>query len=290
MEIIFIVSILASAFFHAWYNFLMHKSQGSRLFLLALFCVAACCSFFVFLLSPHSISIPFPTFIIIYAASVFFVLYQICVAKAYEKGEISRMYPLTVLSPVFVPVWAVLFLNESPSIGVLVGIFITTIGAIAMKQTSFSWHAFGEIFSRKNMYQGAGFALTASLMYSIGSVFDKARIADFSLFPYLWILLTCMACNMLVFTLIFDRAIFKDIPSLPWKRVLFAGILGYLSFFTFRYALQQVDVSVAVPIRTSSIVFAVILGFLLAKEQLSKAKIIGISAIIIGILIIHVSV
>jgi drug/metabolite transporter (DMT)-like permease len=267
----------------------MHKSKGSQLFLLLLFSIAATCATLVFVFSKDSISVPFTTFLIIYAASAFYVLYQVCVSKAYQLGEISRLYPLTVLSPVFVPLWAIFFLGEQINLGIAIGIGISTFGAIIVKQTSFAPSELWSIFSRKNMYKGAGFALMASLMYSIGSVFDKAKIAEFSLIPYLWVLLCCMAGNMLLYSLIFERASFSEIRTLPWKRVLFAGILGYASFFTFRYALQHIDVSIAVPLRTSSILFAVLLGIFFAQESFTKQKFIGVSTIILGIVMIQLS-
>ena len=290
MELLYIFFILSSALFHAGYNFLMHKSHGSRLFLMVLFIIAATCASIVFLFSTQTIELNFVGCGIIYIASAFYVLYQIFVSKAYEKGEISRMYPLTVLSPIFVPIWAFIFLHEHITIGVITGIIISTIGAILVKQTHISWKSFFGVFLQKYEYKGAGFAILASLMYSIGSVFDKSRIADYSLIPYLWVLLTSMALNMIIFSLIFERSVFTEISKISWKYVGIAGILGYASFYTFRAALQHVDVSVAVPIRTSSILFAVFLGVIFAHEKLTKNNTIGVTTIINSILIIKFSV
>ncbi len=288
MEGIYILCILISACAHALYNYLMHSSGGSKLFLLLMFLIAACTSVIILLFSQHAIHIPLTHCITIYAASLFYVLYQISVSKAYEKGEISRLYPLTVLSPVFVPIWATFFLQETISRGVLIGIIITILGTISIKQKSYT--NIRHYFSKENSYKGAGIAILASIFYSFGAVFDKASIESFELSSYLAVLLTCMALNMLIINIIFDKHIFSHVRTIRTIPVLAAGIIAYISFYTFRVALQHVDVSIAVPIRVSSVLFAVILGLTFGKEHISRNTIIGIFTIISGIVIINFSV
>ncbi|MDA3882002.1 MAG: EamA family transporter [Bacteroidales bacterium] len=290
MEGIYILCILISACAHALYNYLMHSSGGSRLFLLFMFLIAACTSGIALLFSQQTIHIPFTHCITIYAASLFYVLYQISVSKAYEKGEISRLYPLTVLSPIFVPIWAFLFLQETISGGVLIGIIITILGAISVKQKQKSYTNIRYFFSKQNSYKGAGIAILASIFYSFGAVFDKASIEHFELLPYLAVLLTCMAVNMLIINIILNKNIFSHVRTIRAIPVLAAGLIAYISFYTFRVALQHVDVSIAVPIRVSSVLFAVILGLTFGKELISRNKIIGIITIISGILIINFTV
>ncbi|MFO7868858.1 MAG: EamA family transporter [Bacteroidales bacterium] len=290
MERVYILFILISACAHAFYNFLMHSSGGSRLFLLIMFFIAAGAANISFLFSNASITISFIQFIQIYTASAFYVLYQIAVSKSYEKGEISRLYPLTVLSPMFVPIWAGFFLNERIVLLTIIGIIITVIGAIIIKQKHISLRHLKTSLAKENSYHGAGYALLASVFYSIGSVIDKSSIMHFSLSPYLWILLSCMAFNMLIFNLIIDKNICSQIRSIHILPVISAGLIAYISFYTFRVALQHVNVSIAVPIRVSSVIFAVLLGLFFGKELISQNKIIGISTIIIGILIINSSI
>ena len=289
MQIHYILLILLSAFCHSFYNFLMHKSGGSRLFLLLMFFIACSIATVLYVASSKSLSISFPIFCIIYSASLFYVLYQIFVSKAYERGEMSRLYPLTVLSPILVTVWASIFLHEHLNFGIVSGVVISTLGAVVMKQTTMKLADFKQLFSKQNAYKGAGFALLASLFYSVGSVLDKSKIGGIDLVPYLWILLTCMAGNMLILSLIFDGKIFKQYKTINWLQLAIAGVAAYVSFYSFRAALQQIDVSIAVPIRTSSIIFALLFGIIFLKESISANKIIGVITIIAGIFIINIS-
>jgi drug/metabolite transporter (DMT)-like permease len=193
-----------------------------------------------------------------------------------------------VLSPVFVPIWAFIFLQETISGGVLIGIIITILGAISVKQNSYT--NIRHFFSKQNSYKGAGIAILASIFYSFGAVFDKASIESFELSPYLAVLLTCMALNMFIINIIRNKHIFSQIRTIRVIPVVAAGLIAYISFYSFRVALQHVDVSIAVPIRVSSVLFAVILGITFGKELISRNKIIGIITIISGILIINFSV
>lgn len=289
MELTYLGFILLSAMAHSFYNFLIHKSGGNRLFLLLMFVVAAIAATIVYISNYEPFVLNFKIAAIIYAASLFYILYQVFVSKSYELGEISRLYPLSVLSPVLVPVWAVLFLHERISMGLIIGIILSTAGAMIMKQKSLRNMVFSDLFTKRNLYAGAGYALTASLMYSFGSVLDKSSVGLFNLIPYLWILLSSMTLNLLIYTILFERKVFADITHINYTRLTLAGITAYISFFTFRAALQHVPVSVAVPIRTSSIIFALLLGSILLHEKITAIKLIGISTIIIGIVIIQIS-
>ncbi len=285
----YLVLILISALAHSFYNFLVHKSGGNRLFLLLMFVVAAISASVVYGFNFEFFTFSFKTFAIIYAASLFYILYQVFVSKSYELGEMSRLYPLSVLSPVLVPIWAVLFLHEQLSVSIVIGICLSTAGAMIMKQKSLRSMEFADLFTKRNLYAGAGYALTASLMYSFGSVLDKFSVGLFNLIPYLWLLLTCMTLNLFIYTLLFENKVFASYKTIAWNRLIIAGVAAYISFFTFRAALQHVPVSVAVPIRTSSIVFALLMGVLFVGEKINTIKIIGITTIIIGIVIINIS-
>ncbi len=267
----------------------MHRSGGSRLFLMLLFSIASVFATINFLFHEDSISLDWRSFFMIYSASVFYVLYQISVTKAYERGEISKLYPLTVLSPIFVPILATIFLKEHLNAGIILGILVTASGAIIVKQTSLNPRELKQLFSVQGNYKGAGFAILASVLYSVGSVIDKSKIGEFHLDPYLWILLSCMAVNMFLFALFFERETFKEFKSIKWKAVTIAGFFGFISFYTFRFALKHVDVILAVPIRQSSIFFAILLGVLFAKEKLTVNKVVGVLVIISGIILINFS-
>jgi drug/metabolite transporter (DMT)-like permease len=282
----YILMIVISAFLHAFYNFMMRKAGGSKGFLLTMFLMTAGISIVV-AASTERLAIPWNHLPYVYGASLFYVLYQVLVSKSYETGNISALYPLTVLSPIFIPFWAFILLSESISILTGIGILVTVIGAICVNLRSVSLQEFRKIFQLHGDYRGARFALGASFMYSFGAILDKSRIAYFPLGTYLSLILCFMAVNMALYWSFSEKQALPAVVRTYWKSGLLGGITIYLSFLFFRVALKQVFVSLAVPVRQVAIIFAILLGILFLKEKMKTSNLIGSLVIILGIILIN---
>ena len=287
MRIEYLLYIVLSAFLHSFYNLLMRKSGGSRIFLVSMFTVAGFSAVAVVFITGNYRGIPWQNVPYIYGASFFYILYQIFVSKSYEHGNISTHYPLSVLSPVFIPIWAYFLLAEKISLMTGTGIIITVIGAFMVKLNSFTWIEIKKMFQLSREYRGARFALAASLMYSFGAIFDKSRIASFNIVTYIGFILLFMALNLIIYTLIFQKQPVRSYIPGYWYFILLGGITVFLSFFTFRVALREVMVSVAVPVRQVSIVFAILLGVIMLREKPDTNKLIGSLVIIGGIILVN---
>ena len=290
MELQYIWYIVISAFLHAFYNFLLRKTKGDQGFLLTMFVIAAGIATGIMVLTGEYADIPWHYFPYVYGASFFYVLYQILVAKAYERGNISALYPLTVLSPVFIPVWAFLFLSESITFLTGIGILTTVFGVICVKLRSLSLQEFKKVFQFHNDYLGPRFALTASFVHSFGAVLDKSKISSFAGSAYLFIIISCMTINMGLYWRFWEKKAIPQPLLTHWKSGVLAGITFYLSFLFFRIALKAVFVSLAVPLRQVAIVFAIILGVLFLREKLETKTVIGSLVIILGIILVNLGV
>ncbi len=288
MALQFIVFIVLSAFLHAFYNFLMRKAGGDEGFLLTMFVVASGISGAIAISSDGLAAVPWRQLPYVYGASFFYIQYQILVSKSYESGNISALYPLTVLSPIFIPIWAFFFLSETISFLTGTGIVLTVVGAILVKIHAVTLKEFKKILRFHKEYAGARFALGASFVYSFGAIFDKSRIASFSLATYLFFIIGFMTVNMMVYWHFWKkRTIIPEILSY-WKAGIGGGITLYFSFLFFRVALKEVFVSLAVPVRQVAIIFAILLGVLFLKEKIEGRNVIGSLIIILGIVLINV--
>jgi drug/metabolite transporter (DMT)-like permease len=288
MDIAFLLLITASGFFHAFYNFLMRRSQGSRMFLTGIFTVGAILSWLVTLLSGTPFVIPQNAFVLnVLAASFFYALYQIFVSQAYERGDIALVYPLSMLSPLFIPLLALVFLSEVIPFGVWLGICVTIAGSLLVQLNAVSFAEIRKIVFFSRDYRAARWAFAASFMYAIGSVFDKSRIGEFNLLVYMNLILTFMSVMLLTYSALFERQAVGRFFSRHFKPVLIGGASLFLSFLLFRYALQHIYVSIAVPVRLSSIVFAVLLGVFVLREKITRKKLAGVAIVILGILFIQ---
>ena len=287
MKIEYLLFIVLSAFFHAFYNFLMRKSMGSRIFFTWMFIISAVIALVFTIVTGGYRGIPWHFIPYVYGAAFFYTIYQIFVSQAYERGNISKYYPLTVLSPIFIPIWASLFLAERISVVTGLGIFITIVGALLVKLNSFSFEEFKKMFRFSKDYVGARFALGASVVYSFGAVFDKAKIASFPLPAYHVLLLGFIAMNGSVYSHFIEKKALVPYFKKNWRALILAGLIVFLSFLTFRVALRVVPVSIAVPVRQVAIIFAILLGVLSLKEKLRLSGLIGSFIIILGIVLVN---
>ncbi|MCU0284897.1 MAG: DMT family transporter [Acidobacteria bacterium] len=265
----------------------MRKSLGSRTFFTWMFIISTLIALAYTFITGAYRDIPWRFIPYVYAAAFFYTLYQVFVSKSYERGNISQYYPLTVLSPIFIPLWAYFFLAETISPVTGLGIIVTIIGALLVKLNSFSFSELRKMFGFSKDYAGARFALGASVVYSFGAVFDKARIAAFPLPAYHVILLGFIAINGSLYSHFIEKE--KLVPYLKknWPSLTLAGLVVFLSFLTFRTALRMVPVSIAVPIRQVAIVFAILLGVLILKEKFRLSCLIGSIVIILGIFLVN---
>lgn len=287
MKIEFLFYIVVSAFLHALYNLYMRKSLGNRIFLTWMFIFSTIWGGIFLLAHGNKNSIPWEYLPFVFGAALFYWGYQVLVSQSYQRGDISRYYPLTVLSPMFIPIWATLFLGEHISILSGLGILVAVTGALTVKINAFTIKEVKKMFSFSSDYSGARFALGASVMYSFGAVLDKSKIAFFPLPVYLVILLLFMSIDGLIYSSFIEKE--KLIPYflLNWKSIIISGFIVFLSFITFREALRAVPVSLAVPIRQVAIIFAILLGIFRLKEKVRLGSIIGSAIIILGILLVN---
>ena len=265
----------------------MRKSSGSRVFLELMFVCAAIVSLLVTFISGDFYDISWNNIPYVYGASFFYVIYQIFVSKSYKKGEMSANYPLTVLSPIFVPLWAYLFLAEKISLFVGFGIVITVCGAMLIKLKAFNKSEIKKIFSFHNDYIGARFALLASLVYSFGAIFDKSKINSFPFTAYLSFILVFMSINLIIYNIRYRRESLFKYFKINYRLIILGGLTTYLSFMFFRLALKHVMISIAIPVRLTSIIFAIILSVFVLKEKMIIGRIVGVIAIIAGIILLN---
>ncbi len=264
----------------------MLKAKGNRTFLTQMFIVAFGASLILALTTQKFHSIDFTTLLIVIGASIFYVLYQVLASMAYQHGTVSTNYPLTVMSPIFVPIWAAIFLHETPTIQAIIGIVTTVFGAITIKINLANLKSLSALFKKNNAAKGAMFALSASLAYSFGSIMDKARIASLSLPFYLFILLTGMTIGVVIYTLVFEKEpLFYKFKE-QRVMVIIGGLAMFASFFFFRDALVYLPVSLAVSVRLFSIVFGLLFGYFFLKENLTRQNWIGAALIILGIILV----
>ena len=287
MQLHHLLMIAGSAFMHASYSVLL-KTRGKDPYLLpGFFLVATLVAWGDVWRHDGLGAFAWCDLPMIYLAALFYVMYQMFCNTAYQMGDISALYPLTVLGPVLIPIWAGLFLAEYLGWQAISGIGLTFVGAACIKLKALSWGEVKKAMGWHGDYAGARWALAASLVYSVGAIFDKASVGRFEGSTYLAFILSFMTLNMGV-ALLFSKQLPRVELSNLWPMLL-GGLALYLSFMLFRVALKEVFVSIATPIRQMSIIFAMGFGFVFLKERIRHTTLVGAVAIISGVCLLALS-
>ena len=105
--------VLASAFLHAGWNYLLKKSDRKIVFIWWFLLMSAIIYLPVFLLLSARSPIPPAGWLCIVATGIIHGVYFWCMGGAYQRGDLSLVYPLARGSgPLFVPILAVILLRE----------------------------------------------------------------------------------------------------------------------------------------------------------------------------------
>jgi len=105
--------ILVSATMHAAWNLVLKTSRRKLAFNVFMH-GSAIAIFSAWWIAAHG-AIPLPrgpVLLFAMGGGLFFSLYHMCLTAAYERIDVSLAYPLTTTGPLYIPLWAYLFLGE----------------------------------------------------------------------------------------------------------------------------------------------------------------------------------
>jgi drug/metabolite transporter (DMT)-like permease len=276
--------ILLSAVMHAGWNLIL-KTTRHKLAFNVFMHASAIAIFSAYWLVRHG-AIPLPRGPVLpfaFAAGFFFSIYHACLTASYEQADVSLAYPLTTTGPLYIPLWAYLFLHERLSLLGMGGILVVFLGAYILQMREFS--RAGVSFPLLHLRQpGVLFALSAGLFYSVGAIVDKRGVTVADVFVYTYYL------DIALFLFLLSYALVKISPNrfleeirVHWPRGVAAGLILFLSFITFRIGLQMAKVSYATSVRQVSAIAGVVGGILLFRERFGRIRLLGAGLIVLGV-------
>ncbi|RMG57385.1 MAG: EamA family transporter [Deltaproteobacteria bacterium] len=282
--------ILLSALFHALWNVILKTSQRKLSFNILMHFSAVFLFSIVFLLWQGRIPLPpFRLVVLAISAGFFFALYHLCLTVSYETTDVSLAYPLTTTGPLYIPLWAYVFIGEriSPLGGA--GIVLVFLGAWAIQVEKVSLS--GMLAPFRNLKNpGVLLALAAGFFYSIGAVIDKKGVSGFDVFVYTYYLDFILGLFLLINLLLVrgGRSEFLAVFREEGGRVLLAGAILFGSFITYRLGLKMARVSYAASSRQVNALFGVLLGAALFREKFWGTRLVGALLIAVGVALIKI--
>lgn len=272
--------VILSAFFHATWNLFAKQSEDKILFLWWMLLIGDLLFLPLLLLGPWPLAFPWKGWMAILASGMIHTGYYIFLGKAYERGDLSLVYPLARGSgPVIVLCLALLILGERPSFQGLFGIGCVVLGVLALH--SFPWRGFSLIQVR-HLPQAA----LTGLAIGLYSTVDKIGVGYVPPLPYLfflnlcaWLLLTPWILKTRGFTVLASGK--RDL----WQSSVAGGLLN-LAYLLVLYAMTLAQISYIAAAREFNVVFGAILGAWWLREEYGREKVLASVIIAAGVVLI----
>lgn len=195
--------------------------------------------------------------------------------KAYKWGELSAVFPMLLLTPVFMVGTSYVILGETITLRGIVGMLITLVGLFLIARSSVN-HAQQALSdnNRKGMLLG----LLVAFLFSISANFDKlaALHSDRIAGPALVMALLSVGLFPLQFSQTGRRgwrAVRRDHFHLLFPMLM--GLVLVFDMIVFYSAISLGPASYTILLKRTSIVFGVLWGYFFFKERHLAGKLLG---------------
>lgn len=290
MEPLAIMLVLLSAFLHALLSFYNKKAGDKQAFVwwYELFSVIFFLPFFLYYLLTGT---PNPTGIYIgLGAGFVHFLYWVSMAKSYEAGDFSHVYPITRAAPFLVLIASVLLLKEELTFLGVAGILVTVLGVYMLHMKGMSLNGFLEPLHSIHKDKATKLAILTLLLVTAYSIIDKVGVTYAHPFLYAYLL------NLSAFAL-FTPYIFRIRNRLQIKKewlsssktILISGFIGLFGYLLILMAFTMEKVSYVVGLRQISVIFGVLMGSRLLNEGNKTMRLAGALIIFLGALLISIA-
>ncbi len=214
----------------------------------------------------------------LFASGLIHMAYQLFLAFAYEQGDLSRVYPIARgAAPLMVMLVSLVFLSE-PMRGVdYLGIFVLGLGITFMARGVFSN---GE--SRRLLPFAFGSAL-ATAGYTLADGLG-ARVAGDPL-QYVGWLMILSACFYTPAAIALKGVAVIRASGKDWFLGMVAAAASFAAYAIAVWGMTVAPLALVAALRETSILFAVLLGWLLFGDRMDRGKVIAAVLIVTGIVL-----
>lgn len=263
--------VLASAALHASWN-LVVKGSSDRL--VAGFSQAL---FGALVFSPVLFVYGLPTGVwpLIILSGLIHVGYVVSLVAAYDKGDLSLVYPVARgLAPVWVTLAAIPLLNDTPTPIAVVAISLAVLGVL--------WVAKGKD------RQGLGWAVLTSLMIAGYTLNDAAAVRSLDT-AINYTVTIFFGQTLLLLPVVLMRRSYGELATAiraEWPRHLFAGAASAGAYGLVLAAARLAPLGLVSAFRESSVMFGALGGWLILKEPDAKLRLRGAGLIAAGLAVL----
>ena len=269
------LAVLGAALLHAGWNAIVKTGLSKQT---SMFLMSACQMLWgvpIVLLSPW----PEPgIWIWIAASALIHTAYQLFLAYAYEQGDLSRVYPISRgTAPMLVLAVSLLWLDEPLEPMALLGVLVLGAGIALMARGVFSS---GE--SRRLLPFAFG-AAVATASYTVVDGLGAREWGEPVAYVGWLLLFTGILYTVSVATLR-GRAVLRAGPR-DWGMGMLAGLASFAAYAISIWAITLAPLALVAALRETSILFAVLIGWLLFGDRMDRVKATAAGLIVLGVVL-----
>lgn len=210
------------------------------------------------------------------ASGLIHLAYQLLLAYAYEQGDLSRVYPIARgAAPMMVAVVSILFLSDPMKTMEYIGVLVLGLGIALM-----AWGVFANRESRRLLPFAFGSALTTAgytLTDGLG-----ARMSGDPLQYVGWLMILTAFFYTPAAMALRGAAVLRA-GRKEWILGLVAAAASFAAYAIAVWAMTVAPLALVSALRETSILFAVLLGWVLFGDQMDRVKMIATVLIVSGV-------
>lgn len=285
-----LILVVLAGLLQAFSNLLIKESQRKIAFMTLASSISLIFYFPLFIWMHQTSGIHFLSWIGIVACGGTGTIYYLFLARAYDRGDLSVIFPVTRgFGPIFILIFALILLREHISLLGLLGILIAVFGSYVIHLPSFRFSDLSVPFkafkSKAFLYSMGAGACTAT--YSLINKKNLEAVDPLTLMYWIFIF---MVLFLFIFLLLKNGSSeIKDEAKTNKRNLLLIGIVTFLGSLLVLYALKISKVSYLGAARNVSIVFGVLLGCFFLREGYGKIRLAASLLIFAGIFLISIS-
>lgn len=204
----------------------------------------------------------------------------LCLYQGLAKGNVSLVAPIGSSFAIITVILAVFF-GESPSLIMIVAIFLT-IGGVIVSSTPIS------DISRTHSRKGIGWAILASILLGIAFFGTKFPTAEIGAEATVWLGRLQAVVFLMLFFLLSKRKLEKPHRRFrDWGFLILIGVLDMIAFISYNIGIMQAYTTLVVTITSLFAVFTLLWGMVILRERLLWNQVLGVGMIFLGLILIQ---
>ncbi|MBN3858495.1 EamA family transporter [Paraburkholderia sp. Ac-20340] len=272
-----VLLVLLSALMHASWNAFLHLS-GDRVWLLGMFSIP------YLLVSAAAVCVlPLPAagaWPYIGASALLEFAYCFTLIRAYRSGDFGLIYPIARgLSPLLISAGAFVFAHEKLHATAAAGVVLVSLGIMSLALRR------GMRFSGESV----PWALLTGLFIAVYSLVDGlgARVAGNPLSYIMWVYLLWNVPQFIVVCTLRGGVTQMFVSKANAARGMLAGVLALIAYCLVIEAFRYLPIAMVSALREMSSIFAVLIGWLFMKEQLTARRMVACALVTCGAVLIR---